>query len=163
MGGSPRSSTIDMAERGPLVRANAATESPARPSIPQPAEMTNLADTVGAVTHARHFKQSDNHGNQEVWIRRLHELERRLKAEREARLLDRNGARKRLEERDAENRRLRAQLDRQRLRQGISTETSTDDGGHGPSEATAADEGYRERVEEHSSSEGEGITVDIEV
>ncbi|CBF82712.1 APSB_EMENI Anucleate primary sterigmata protein B [Aspergillus nidulans FGSC A4] len=162
--GSPQSSTIDLAERGSLVRANTAAESPARSSIPQPAQMTNLAEPTGAVTRPRQFKPSDNHGNQEVWIKRLHELERRLKAEREARLLDRNGARRRLEERDAENKRLRAQLDRQRLRQGVSTETSTDDGGHGPpSEPTTGDEGYREREEEHSSSEGEGITVDIEV
>ncbi|RDW87177.1 putative anucleate primary sterigmata (ApsB) [Aspergillus mulundensis] len=166
--GSPRSSTIDVTKRGPLVRASTAAELPPPrsgiPQLSQASNATNLVEPAGAIARPRHFKSSDHHGNQEVWIKRLHELERRLKGEREARLLDRNGARKRLEERDAENRRLRAQLDRQRLRNGISTETSTDDGGHGPhSEPTTGDEGYREREDEHSSSEGEGITVDIEV
>ncbi|KAL1956553.1 hypothetical protein VTO42DRAFT_7024 [Malbranchea cinnamomea] len=54
--------------------------------------------------------------SQEKWIQRLRELERRLKAEREARLLDRSGARKRLEERDAENEELRAQLEREKMK-----------------------------------------------
>ncbi|MCJ1241604.1 Anucleate primary sterigmata protein B [Varicellaria rhodocarpa] len=36
--------------------------------------------------------------SQQRWVHRLKELERRLKAEREARLLDQSGARKRLEE-----------------------------------------------------------------
>ncbi|KAL4919105.1 hypothetical protein BDW62DRAFT_217187 [Aspergillus aurantiobrunneus] len=169
MGGSPRSSTFDVTERGPLVHTNSAVEqspkSVARSGIPQPSQIsttTTLAENTGAITRPRH--KSSEPGNQEVWIKRLHELEKRLKGEREARLLDRSGARRRLEERDAENKRLRAQINRQRLRKGISTETSTDDGGHGPgSDPTTGDERYRERDEEHSSSEGEGITVDIEV
>lgn len=53
--------------------------------------------------------------SEEKWIQRLRELERRLKAEREARLLDRSGARKRLEERSAENEQLRSALERERL------------------------------------------------
>ena len=53
---------------------------------------------------------------QEKWIHRLRELERRLKAEREARLLDRSGARKRLEESSAANEELRMELERERLR-----------------------------------------------
>ncbi|KAL4882351.1 hypothetical protein BJY04DRAFT_186910 [Aspergillus karnatakaensis] len=174
--GSPRSSTFDVTERGPLIRAQSAIEpstskSLARSSIPQPSQVSSSTTLVenapGAVASRPRHKSSDP-GNQEVWIKRLHELEKRLKAEREARLLDRSGARKRLEERDAENQRLRAQLERQRLRKGFSTETSTDDGHerHGPgSDLTTGDEGYRDRDhdEEHSSSEGEGITVDIEV
>ncbi|KAL4805272.1 hypothetical protein BDV18DRAFT_140574 [Aspergillus unguis] len=172
MGGSPRSSTIDVTERGPLVRQSTSESSPkgmARSGIPQPSQIsssTTLAENTGAGAIApRSRYKSSEPGNQEVWIKRLHELEKRLKGEREARLLDRSGARKRLEERDAENKRLRAQLDRQRLRKGFSNEHSTDDGGHGPhSETTTGDEGYRERDEHsHSSSEGEGITVDIEV
>ena len=55
-------------------------------------------------------------GGQDKWIHRLRELERRLKAEREARLLDRSGARRRLEERDAVNEELRLELERERLR-----------------------------------------------
>ena len=54
--------------------------------------------------------------DQQKWIHRLRELERRLKAEREARLLDRSGARKRLEERDAVNEELRMELEREKMR-----------------------------------------------
>ncbi|EME78075.1 uncharacterized protein MYCFIDRAFT_114355, partial [Pseudocercospora fijiensis CIRAD86] len=50
------------------------------------------------------------------WLHRLKELERRLKAEREARLLDRQGARRRLEEGRVENESLRAELERERQR-----------------------------------------------
>ena len=57
--------------------------------------------------------------SQQRWFHRLRELERRLKAEREARLLDRSGARKRLEEGAEENRRLRAELERERVRRGL--------------------------------------------
>jgi hypothetical protein len=65
--------------------------------------------------------QNGNHpdaggSSSEKWIHRLRELERRLKAEREARLLDRSGARKRLEERDAVNEELRMELERERMR-----------------------------------------------
>ncbi|KAL8742349.1 MAG: hypothetical protein Q9184_008271, partial [Pyrenodesmia sp. 2 TL-2023] len=54
--------------------------------------------------------------NHSRWTHRLRELERRLKAEREARLLDRTGARKRLEEGMRENEDLRAELERERER-----------------------------------------------
>lgn len=61
--------------------------------------------------------------SQQRWIHRLRELERRLKAEREARLLDRNGARKRLEEGMAENERLKQELERERVRK-VGTSSS---------------------------------------
>jgi hypothetical protein len=54
--------------------------------------------------------------SEQKWIHRLKELERRLKAEREARLLDRSGARKRLEQKVEENADLRALLERERER-----------------------------------------------
>jgi chromosome segregation ATPase len=54
--------------------------------------------------------------SEQKWIHRLKELERRLKAEREARLLDRSGARKRLEQKVEENADLRALLERERDR-----------------------------------------------
>jgi hypothetical protein len=57
---------------------------------------------------------------QQRFIHRLRELERRLKAEREARLLDRSGARRRLEEGAEENRRLKGELERERIRHGGS-------------------------------------------
>lgn len=54
--------------------------------------------------------------SEQKWIHRLKELERRLKAEREARLLDRSGARKRLEQKVEENADLRALLEKERDR-----------------------------------------------
>ncbi|ENI03693.1 hypothetical protein COCC4DRAFT_141810 [Bipolaris maydis ATCC 48331] len=54
--------------------------------------------------------------SEQKWIHRLKELERRLKAEREARLLDRSGARKRLEQKVEENADLRAALEKERDR-----------------------------------------------
>ena len=50
------------------------------------------------------------------WNHRLKELEKRLKAEREGRLLDRTGARKRLEEGQAEMEELRRALERSKIR-----------------------------------------------
>ena len=52
------------------------------------------------------------------WIHRLRELERRLKNEREQRLVDRDGARRRLEERDEVNKRLERELERERASRG---------------------------------------------
>ena len=56
--------------------------------------------------------------SQQRWIHRLKELERRLKAEREARLVDRSGMRKKIEEGLLENHELRMELERQRVRSG---------------------------------------------
>lgn len=56
--------------------------------------------------------------SEQRWIHRLRELEKRLKAEREARLLDRSGARKRLEATAAENEELKLMLERERERRG---------------------------------------------
>ncbi|MCJ1277914.1 Anucleate primary sterigmata protein B [Puttea exsequens] len=61
---------------------------------------------------------TENMSMQQRWHHRLKELERRLKAEREARLLDRSGARRRLEEGAEENRRLKGELERERERNG---------------------------------------------
>jgi hypothetical protein len=66
-------------------------------------------------------QQAQSEPSQQRWIHRLRELERRLKAEREARLLDRSGARKRIEEERAEAEELRAALEREKIRsQGSS-------------------------------------------
>jgi Micro-tubular organiser Mto1 C-term Mto2-binding region len=59
---------------------------------------------------------SNDEASEQRWIFRLRELERRLKAEREARLLDRSGARKRLEEGERRNEELKAELERARIR-----------------------------------------------
>ncbi|KAJ5162417.1 hypothetical protein N7492_007809 [Penicillium capsulatum] len=121
--------------------------------LPQPSHSSSsstLTNNAGAMLQRVRSGQHGGWEGDEKWIHRLHELEKRLKAEREGRLLDRSGARKRLEERDAENQKLRAQLQRERI------------GGRGPS--GAIEDGRRARPDEQpSSSEGEGITVDIEM
>ncbi len=83
----------------------------APPAPPSTASGSDIASITTAV--------SAGGPGQEKWIHRLRELERRLKAEREARLLDRSGARKRLEERDAVNEELRRELERERVRKSI--------------------------------------------
>ncbi|EXJ85170.1 hypothetical protein A1O3_05845 [Capronia epimyces CBS 606.96] len=83
----------------------------APPAPPSTASGSDIASITTAV--------SAGGQGQEKWIHRLRELERRLKAEREARLLDRSGARKRLEERDAVNEELRRELERERVRKSV--------------------------------------------
>ena len=84
---------------------------------------------------------------QQRWIHRLRELERRLKAEREARLLDRSGARKRLEEGAEENRRLKGELERERERRGFLLGDGDGDGdGDGEAERRNGREEERVRV-----------------
>jgi Centrosomin N-terminal motif 1/Micro-tubular organiser Mto1 C-term Mto2-binding region len=73
-----------------------------------------------------HDDASTSSSGQDKWIHRLRELERRLKAEREARLLDRSGARKRLEERDAINEELKMELERERMRKETGFSTADD-------------------------------------
>ncbi|KAH9819851.1 Centrosomin N-terminal motif 1 [Teratosphaeria destructans] len=72
--------------------------------------------------------------SEQRWVHRLKELERRLKAEREARLLDRRGARQRLEEGRLENEELRLMLEREKVRRG-----SVGEGSVAGSERTGAD------------------------
>ncbi|KAJ5358081.1 hypothetical protein N7541_005239 [Penicillium brevicompactum] len=120
--------------------------------VPSHSSTSTLTNNAGAMIPRTRSSHSGFDGQDEKWHHRLHELEKRLKSEREGRLLDRSGARKRLEERDAENQRLRDQLLRERTRRGPSG-TITD--------------GSRSRPpisdEAPSSSEGEGITVEVEV
>ncbi|KAJ6115102.1 hypothetical protein N7486_000880 [Penicillium sp. IBT 16267x] len=123
--------------------------------LPQPTYSSSgstLANTnnSGAMVYRTRSGQSNWEGGDDKWIHRLHELEKRLKAEREGRLLDRSGARKRLEERDNENQKLRDQLQRERARKPSGAIEA------GRSRAPVSDENP-------SSSEGEGIILDIEV
>ncbi|KAJ5124653.1 uncharacterized protein N7515_008478 [Penicillium bovifimosum] len=122
--------------------------------LPQPSHSSSSStltnNNPGTMIPRTRSSHSGWDGGDEKWIHRLHELEKRVKSEREARLLDRSGARKRLEERDAENQKLRDQLNRERARRGAP---ATITGGGRPPVSDEAP----------SSSEGEGITVDIEV
>ncbi|KAK3111337.1 hypothetical protein LTR53_013521, partial [Teratosphaeriaceae sp. CCFEE 6253] len=67
--------------------------------------------------------------SEQRWVHRLKELERRLKAEREARLLDRRGARQRLEEGRLENEELRGMLEREKVRRESYFEVGSAGGG----------------------------------
>jgi hypothetical protein len=84
---------------------------------------TSTAESLGRVSSTTSLlKPGSTNGsmNEEVgeqrWIFRLRELERRLKAEREERLLDRSGARKRLEESEKRKEELKAELERSRAK-----------------------------------------------
>ncbi|KAJ5766426.1 uncharacterized protein N7511_004042 [Penicillium nucicola] len=126
--------------------------------LPQPSHSSSsstLTNNAGAMVHRTRSSQSGwepRDTSDEKWVHRLHELEKRLKSEREGRLLDRSGARKRLEERDAENQKLRDQLSRERTRRGPSGPVPSSGNRRPPTSDEA-----------HGSSEGEGITIDIEV
>ncbi|KAJ6009760.1 hypothetical protein N7522_004776 [Penicillium canescens] len=166
MGSGPQSpslaSTAD-AERT-LARQNSSASDRPRPErtltrsatgLPQPSHSSSsstLTNNAGAMVHRTRSSQGGWDTSDEKWVHRLHELEKRLKSEREGRLLDRSGARKRLEERDAENQKLRDQLSRERTRRGPSGPVPAGGNRRPPTSDEAP-----------SSSEGEGITVDIEV
>tara|TARA_R110002003_G_scaffold76_1_gene6961 strand:+ start:15972 stop:20669 length:4698 start_codon:yes stop_codon:yes gene_type:complete len=105
------------------------SRSPSRNGSPGSSKRASMAHTLlraqsaSVVEHLQ--SQSPGHPypasvplqpSEQKWIHRLKELERRLKAEREARLLDRSGARKRLEQKVEENADLRALLERERER-----------------------------------------------
>ncbi|OJD13511.1 hypothetical protein AJ78_06037 [Emergomyces pasteurianus Ep9510] len=93
------------------------TNNPVAPtSTSTSTQVTQQQSQYHHVTSPRH-SHSSSEPSQEKWIKRLRELERRLTAEREARLLDRSGARQRLEEQNARNEELAAELARQRMKQ----------------------------------------------
>jgi hypothetical protein len=89
--------------------------------------------------------------SEQKWIHRLKELERRLKAEREARLLDRSGARKRLEQKVEENADLRAMLERERERRGEEGSVNGSGSGRGSGRVSVmgSQKGDRELSRDH--------------
>lgn len=116
---SSRNSLLTQGDRGLMVPAgpsnaptngNFALPPPPREAPPAPPSTNSGSDIAAAGAAGQ---------GEGKWIHRLRELERRLKAEREARLLDRSGARKRLEERDAVNEELRRELERERVRNSL--------------------------------------------
>ena len=114
------------------------SKNPARTGSPTSSKRASMAHTLlrahstSVVEHIQQQQQQTPSGarspghpypeagpvqsSEQKWIHRLKELERRLKAEREARLLDRSGARKRLEQKVEENADLKAMLERERER-----------------------------------------------
>ena len=73
---------------------------------------TSLASgTVELISDANRHGRG---GSDERWLYRIHELEKRVILEREGRRIDRDGARRRMDDQDAENEKLRAQLEKER-------------------------------------------------
>ena len=131
-----------------------------------------VTDNTGAMVRgSRHGHGRDDPTTLGRLPFRLRELEKRLKGEREARLVDRNGARERLAERDEQIQRLKAQMERMQIQMGVPTEVAANYAANRSQGRRSgnAQESQRNRGEqyghgdEHSSSEGEGICVDIEV
>ena len=103
------------------------SSSAVEPLTPRPfgrSASSSTPATLGTIPQNRELQQQNSplpqsqpiEPSQQRWIHRLKELERRLKAEREARLLDRTAARKRLEEGMSVNEQLRGELERERGR-----------------------------------------------
>lgn len=80
---------------------NAMTRTNSTPNVPQAAVATSSS--------------SSSHDSEKRWVLRLRELEKRLKAEREARLLDRSAAKKKVEEARGTTEEYKAELERERI------------------------------------------------
>ena len=97
------------------------------------------------------------------WVHKLKELERRLKAEREARLLDRSGARKRLEEGQMENEELRRMLEKEiERRESLEMEVgsgSVAGPAAGIGKRSVRSESLAEELEEEEEEEEDGSNI----
>ena len=85
---------------------------------PHRSNSSSTTATLGSLVPPIQLTSQPIEPSQQRWLHRLKELERRLKAEREARLLDRTAARKRLEEGIEVNEMLKGELERERGRKG---------------------------------------------
>ncbi|KAK3388787.1 hypothetical protein B0T20DRAFT_448433 [Sordaria brevicollis] len=85
----------------------------------------------GAATPGMHLQQggSSSSSSDNKWMLRLRDLEYKLKAEREGRILDRNEALKRINTSESENLALRENLEREKRRKRESAQSSTGGGG----------------------------------
>lgn len=113
---SPAKSSFDVVQSEPLLsdandpsalREYGGGESNALGRIREPERATM---NIGA-------GEGNSTGGDQKWVFRLKEMERRLRLEREARLMDRNGARQRLEDAAKIERELRAEIDRAKYRE----------------------------------------------
>ncbi|KAI9771447.1 MAG: Anucleate primary sterigmata protein B [Geoglossum simile] len=109
-----------------LTRHNSASSAP-------PDSQSHTLATLPHSTSSPSVGAAVRNPEDERWILRLRELEKRLKRERETRVLERKGANRRLEEGKAENEELRGRLERERIRKGDggSNEEEPDTGGEG--------------------------------
>lgn len=124
---------LSPSRRSPLRPTSTRTNTITAPDLPPQQEVQQQQQQPPTSADAAREAQRWNH--------RVKEYERRLKAEREARLLDRSAARKRLDEADRDNRRLKGELERERGRRGFEMDRGADD-------EDMADEG-QERKQDH--------------
>ncbi|KAI9772764.1 MAG: Anucleate primary sterigmata protein B [Geoglossum umbratile] len=101
-----------------LTRHNSASSAPdphhqPLTTLPHSASSTSITSTSASAPAPA---PTPRNPEDERWISRLRELEKRLKRERETRMLERKGATRRLEEGKAENEELRGRLERERVR-----------------------------------------------
>lgn len=83
---------------------------------PNRSSSSSTTATLGNLVPAAQLNSQPLPASEQRWQHRLKELERRLKAEREARILDRTSARKRLEEGMEVNEMLKSELEREKAR-----------------------------------------------
>lgn len=96
-------------------------KTPASPATAQPTTATTATKTTLVITEPKDPGEGQAESGEQTdpvtekrWIMRLRELEKRLKSEREARIIDRSGAKKRLDEEREEIEVLRRELERER-------------------------------------------------
>jgi hypothetical protein len=119
---SPRKVSMDLGDvpsPSPSVPTGPRNKSMDRSTLTRTQSTSAVESLDRAVSSSSSFKGAGDEAGEQRWIYRLKELERRLKAEREARLLDRSGARKRLEEGERRNRELQAELERGKVRKEL--------------------------------------------
>ncbi|KAF2481880.1 hypothetical protein BDY17DRAFT_311512 [Neohortaea acidophila] len=108
--------------------------------------------------HVVHQPSAFPHSHSEQrWVHRLKELERRLKAEREARLLDRKGARQRLEEGRLENEELRSMLEREKARREMMLGEGEEGRSLGGARSSAETGRARREYEEEDGQASSGV------
>ena len=83
---------------------------------PNRSSSSSTTATLGNLVPTTQLNSQPIPASEQRWQHRLRELERRLKAEREARILDRTAARKRLEEGMEVNEMLKSELEREKAR-----------------------------------------------
>jgi hypothetical protein len=112
----PRHKVIDKSRTSTLTRHQSASavETLDRVSKSRSRAGSSSGDNTKTMTNAN--VRDDDYRPDLRWQVRLQELEFKLKAEREARLVDRNSARQRLEETNKENAELVAEIERGRIR-----------------------------------------------
>ncbi|KAA8892852.1 hypothetical protein FN846DRAFT_788732 [Sphaerosporella brunnea] len=97
------------------------TPAPSQPMRRSASTRETAGEAKAVVSSSSSYSRPESDGGEKRWILRLRELEKRLKQEREARLLDRSMANKKIQETKGEREELKKELEREKIR-GRSTE-----------------------------------------